>query len=141
MNKLIFYLSWPLLWFYAPLTRRVRVIIIKDGKVLLVKNRFGPSVFQFPGGGIKFKESVLSAGTREIREELGVKIINPHQLHESFKLSKQYGLLYKIHFISAELENTKIKINHEIMEYSWVSLNELNGASTEVMIGLKLVEK
>lgn len=141
MNKLIFYLSWPFIWFYAPLTRRVRVIIIKNGSVLLVKNRFGPGTFQFPGGGIKFKESVLSAGAREIQEELGVKIINTHQLHDNFVFSKQYGLLFKIHFISAELETAEIKTNHEILEYSWVSLDNLSGASTEVKTGLKLVEK
>ena len=89
MSRLIFYLSWPLLWFYAPLTRRVRVVIIKDGRVLLVKNRFGPGAFQFPGGGIKFKESVLSAGAREIQEALSVKISNTRKLQENFALSKK----------------------------------------------------
>lgn len=141
MNRIIFYTLWPILWFYAPLTRRVRVIIIKDNKVLLVKNRFGPGVFQFPGGGIKFQESVISAGIREIREELGVTIANPLQLHEGFVISKQYGLLYRIHFITAKIGDEELKSNHEILEYSWVSIDDYNGTSTEVKTGLMLVEK
>lgn len=141
MNRMLFYILWPVLWFIAPLTRRVRVIIIKKDKVLLVKNRFGPGVFQFPGGGIKFQESVVSAGIREIQEELGVTIENPKQLHEGFVISKQYGLMFRIHFISATIDDTELKCNHEILEYSWVSIDDYNGTSTEVITGLKLVEK
>jgi 8-oxo-dGTP diphosphatase len=141
MNKLFFYLLWPLLWFYAPLTRRVRVIIINENKVLLVKNSFGPGVFQFPGGGIKFKESVKSAAVREVHEELGVTITNPRLLHEGFLISKQYGLIYKIHYLSAAIGDSELKTNHEILEYSWVSPNDLKDVSTEVVTGLKLVEK
>ena len=139
---MIFYLLWPLFWFYAPLTRRVRVIIIKDKKVLLVKNRLAPGVFQFPGGGIKFKESVIDAGARELREELTVQITNMHELHDGFLVCRQYGLTFRISFISAELDkNFKIIKNHEIAEFAWVPVNDLEGVSTEVMTGLKLVEK
>jgi len=142
VNKLLFYLLWPFIWFYAPLTRRVRVIIIKDNKVLLVKNLLGPGSWQFPGGGIKFSESVKSAGARELREELSVDITNIRELHDGFMVCRQYGLVYRLNFVSAELDTDfEIVNNHEIIDFAWLEVNDLIGVSTEVITGLKLAGK
>lgn len=54
-------------------TRGVRVILIKDKKVLLVQHRYN-NLWVFPGGGIEGNEDFYNAGKREVLEETGYKI-------------------------------------------------------------------
>ena len=50
----------------------VYAVIIKEGKVLLVKN-WGDG-YEFPGGGIELGETIEEALVREVREETGLEI-------------------------------------------------------------------
>jgi 8-oxo-dGTP pyrophosphatase MutT (NUDIX family) len=52
----------------------VRVILVRDGRVVLVRHWFSPGIWTLPGGGIHKGESVNDAGIREIREEIGYKV-------------------------------------------------------------------
>ena len=54
----------------------VRVIIIKDGKVLLGKNKgkFAPGKYGPPGGHIEYMESFEDCVKRELLEECGVEV-------------------------------------------------------------------
>jgi 8-oxo-dGTP diphosphatase len=57
------------------MTSRVRAIIIKNGKVLLIKRTKKDSVYWvIPGGAVDKNETKQEALTRECQEELGVKI-------------------------------------------------------------------
>jgi 8-oxo-dGTP pyrophosphatase MutT (NUDIX family) len=53
--------------------QRGTAIVIKYGKVLLVRDR-GHHKFSLPGGGIHEGEPVVSAAARELYEELGLHI-------------------------------------------------------------------
>ena len=52
----------------------VRVILIRNGRVVLVRHWFTPGVWTLPGGGIKKGESPREAGVREVFEEIGYRI-------------------------------------------------------------------
>ncbi|MCL2080587.1 MAG: NUDIX domain-containing protein [Oscillospiraceae bacterium] len=52
----------------------VRVVIIKDKRIALVKSKT-EGFFKFPGGGIEHGESHLNAIIRETQEETGLHII------------------------------------------------------------------
>ena len=52
----------------------VRAVIIRDGKIALVKSKT-EGFYKFPGGGIETGETHLEALTRETREEAGLQII------------------------------------------------------------------
>ncbi len=52
----------------------VRAVIIRDGKIALVKSKT-EGFYKFPGGGIEAGETHLEALTRETREEAGLQII------------------------------------------------------------------
>ena len=51
-------------------------LIIKDGKILLIKKKTGPydGKLDLPGGSIEFCEKVEDALKREIKEETGINI-------------------------------------------------------------------
>jgi 8-oxo-dGTP pyrophosphatase MutT (NUDIX family) len=53
------------------LRQRGTAVVIRDGKVLLVRDR-GKHQFSLPGGGIKENEPAASAAGRELFEELGL---------------------------------------------------------------------
>jgi 8-oxo-dGTP pyrophosphatase MutT (NUDIX family) len=52
----------------------VRVILIRNGRVVLLRHWLSPDVWTLPGGGINKGESPTDAGIREVWEETGYKI-------------------------------------------------------------------
>ena len=61
-------------WLGEPGVRSVRVLLIRDGRVLLVRHWYAPGVMMLPGGGIKRGEKAEDAARREIREETGFEL-------------------------------------------------------------------
>lgn len=58
---------------------RATALVIRDGKVLLVRDK-GRLDYSMPGGGFKPNESTLQACIREIFEELHLKTISATRL-------------------------------------------------------------
>src|SRR5262249_59753615 len=62
----------------APTLRRsiVAAVIVADGRVLLVRRRVreGTLLWQFPAGEIESGETVEAAASREMREEVGLRV-------------------------------------------------------------------
>lgn len=56
-----------------PVTLGVRILLIKDGQVLLVKQSY-QNGWYFPGGGVKRNETVEQAARREAKEEVGAEL-------------------------------------------------------------------
>lgn len=54
--------------------RGVRLILVRDGRVLLVRHRYAPWAWTLPGGGVGRGESAEQALIREIREETGLQL-------------------------------------------------------------------
>lgn len=126
IGKLLYVLMWPFLWFYLPLTRRVRVAVIYDSQVLLVQNWIGTGRWDLPGGGIKFGESTEDAAIREVHEELGLHIENVRSLHGGTIALKRGGLLQRLHFLQASISSSEeIAINWEIAKTKWIPIAEI----------------
>lgn len=66
----VYSLQW---WFTRPITLGVRVLLIKDGRVVLVKPIYQEGWY-LPGGSLKRKETPEQAARRECLEESGVNI-------------------------------------------------------------------
>jgi 8-oxo-dGTP pyrophosphatase MutT (NUDIX family) len=58
---------------FRPRTLGVRVLLIKDGKALLVRQTYIAGWF-LPGGGIERGETLEEAARREAREEVGAEL-------------------------------------------------------------------
>lgn len=125
IGVLFFYILWPFVWFYAPLVRRSRAIFIVDDKVLLVKNWFGPGVWQLPGGGIQRKESPTDAVRREVYEELGLHVGDGNLLNEEPMIVKSRGLLLREYYTVYKMETPPIlRIGKELIATEYVSIDK-----------------
>ena len=70
----LFYLAYQVYCFFIrPLTLGVRVMIIQEGKVLLVRHTYLDGWFM-PGGGVKRGETLDQAARREAHEEVGAQL-------------------------------------------------------------------
>lgn len=122
LGTFLFWLLWPLVWFYAPLNIRIRAIVLFENKVLVVKNWFGPNTWQLPGGGRKTGEPVKETAYREIYEELGFKLdINKIvDLTDDFVVVRRFGIMYRYKYVVVNLsKKPKIDISSEISEFDW----------------------
>jgi 8-oxo-dGTP diphosphatase len=107
-------------------------IVIKDGKILLVRYRDkNNKVFLVaPGGGVHMNESLPDAAVREVREETGI-IVNPNPCKILFVeefLSDKYRhikvwILGKLE--GGTLSNTLEAKKESIIEAGWFSKSAL----------------
>lgn len=104
-----------------PLVEIAAVVMENDaGQVLLGLRPDGliiPGLWEFPGGKLEACEDAIAAGIREIREELGVEIINPEpllQFNYSFIKNRLRGTLLWTRIWKGDLRN----LHHK--ELRWV---------------------
>jgi 8-oxo-dGTP diphosphatase len=75
------YRCLKLYWFVArPTTFGVQCVIQHDGAILMVRNTYGHQHWTFPGGGMATRETAEEAIRREVREEVGLDILNLREI-------------------------------------------------------------
>jgi ADP-ribose pyrophosphatase YjhB (NUDIX family) len=57
----------------------VRIMLIANRRIVLVRHTYHPG-WQFPGGGVKWGESLAAAACREAHEEVGACLLRPPTL-------------------------------------------------------------
>ncbi len=117
--------------FSKTMTRqRIVALIIEDKKILLVKD---PRVtfFSMPGGGVEKDESYLNTLQRELKEELGVDIIQAEPyfsfelFNDAYKVP-QTDIVYKVIVKGAP------KPSAEVTELGWFSKDAIQSKKIEV---------
>ncbi len=94
--------------------RRGTAIVLREGRVLLVKDQ-GKSTFSLPGGGANKNEPSLAAAVRELREELGM---SAHRAERLFHCD--YRSKFNHHKVSLVETAGQPKISSsELAEYRW----------------------
>jgi 8-oxo-dGTP diphosphatase len=118
-----------------PKRQGVKCVLEHHGKILMVKRRFGTSMYVFPGGAIRKGEAPEMAVRREIKEDLGV-VLDSVQAKGVFSqevLHRQETL----HVFSAAVSSSSMTFDHEkIQDTAWFkpdSLPELTPVSRAVL--------
>ncbi|HHW56268.1 MAG TPA: NUDIX domain-containing protein [Clostridia bacterium] len=106
-----------------------RVVIVEDGKVLLVKHQQGDKIaWVFPGGRVEENESVAAAAIRECKEETGYDV----ELHGVCYI-QEYDIFYVTYFYSSIIGG-KLALGRDpelpegkqiLKEVKWVPFKEL----------------
>jgi ADP-ribose pyrophosphatase YjhB (NUDIX family) len=105
-----------------PVTFGVRVLLVKDSRVLLIRHTYR-SGWHLPGGGIQRDETVETAARREVREETGAEM-GAVKLLGVFSNLENRASGHNILFVCEEFDITG-KPDHEIAEVRFFQRNEL----------------
>jgi 8-oxo-dGTP pyrophosphatase MutT (NUDIX family) len=107
---------------FRPLRMGVRVMMLQDGKVWLVRQTYISGWFM-PGGGLKRNETLEEAARREAREETGAEL-GELTLMGAYSHFNEWKSDHNIVFICADFE-FKSKPDAEIAELRAFALDEL----------------
>lgn len=119
------------LWLVARLTglARPRVLLVAQGRILLVRNAIGNQEWCLPGGGARWGEPARQAAARELEEEVGVHIAPDRLVHMTTLPPgsvPHQPYPAPIFIASSPDQPPKLACNrYEIMEAGWFKPSEL----------------
>ena len=120
--RILYWLRKIYQFFLRPINLGVRVMLIQDGKVLLVRHVYQDGWFM-PGGGMKRRETIEQAARRECYEEAGVEMqkIKLFGIFSNFSdwKSDHIALFLSEHFTMTD------KKDSEIAEKKFFALDDL----------------
>lgn len=105
------------------------VALVREGKVLLIKRAHAPyqNLWTFPGGRMEPGETVEQCAVRELQEELGVTIRNPHPvLTQSLGRDGTYRLAV---FATTDFSGA-IRPSDEVSGFKWIDPGALPALRT-----------
>lgn len=104
----------------------VHLILIKDGKILLQRrsnpNKYGYGMLAMPAGHLEANENVYDALKREMKEELGIDVINS-EIVQVMNLKGDTDI-YDAYFFTCNYNGSIKNIEKEnVKTLEWVDVN------------------
>ncbi len=124
----------------------VKAVIMRDGKVLILKDSSRPDFWDVPGGRIDDNETIEQTLLRELSEELPShtnpkigELINAYRIPGSIK--DDLGLVLLFYRVELDFEGD-IALSSEHTEWEWVGLDEaLARGSDGIKSTIKLLQQ
>jgi len=134
IGRIGFIVVWPLLWVYLKKGKRTRVVIVAEGRVLVVKGWLSAGQWSLPGGGLHRGEDTVEGAIREVKEETGLEL-QPKQLSKLYEaVSTAHRLPFRYTCYYATLPKIVTVKNQpgEIIENAWLDPKDItsNNASS-----------
>jgi 8-oxo-dGTP diphosphatase len=107
----------------------------EEGRVLLIRRRFEPNKgkWSLPGGLLETGETLVFAGRREVREELGVEIEVEELFQVSEEIIKDAEGKTRFHFVLVDFlaklspGGATITLNEESDGFKWFEPDDVEG--------------
>jgi 8-oxo-dGTP diphosphatase len=116
-------------------TQPVVIAVIRRGNKYLLTRRvdleadekkFGPYVWNLPGGGIQFGETPEEALIREMKEEIGVDIEIKSLLPKLFSETRaRWQGIFLCYMCVIKDDESKIVLNEEADQFGWFTTDEV----------------
>jgi len=109
----------------------VGAIVVKDGRVLLVKRATEPSkgLWAIPGGSLELGETLREGAEREIREETGIVVDVKHPVYAFDYFERDKKGKIRFHFVIvdmlADYIRGELKAADDALEARWLSPSDL----------------
>ena len=124
----------------------------EEGRILLIKRRFEPNKgrWSLPGGLLETGETLVFAGRREVREELGVEIEVEELFQVSEEIIKDAEGKARFHFVLVDFlaklsGGATITLNEESESFKWFEPDDVDGLdaseNTRIIVGKYLKER
>jgi len=110
-------------WLTRPYVLGVRVLVIRDGAVLLVKHSYRRNWY-LPGGGPERGETLEAAGRREVQEETGT-LLGEVKLHGVFTGFMEGCTDHVVVYVSEQVLDFDFRPSREIVEARFFALDAL----------------
>jgi 8-oxo-dGTP pyrophosphatase MutT (NUDIX family) len=97
-------------WFLRrPAMHGVKCVLTDGEQVLLVRHTYGHRHWDLPGGNVRRSEAAQEAASREIEEELGIRVDDWDALGDMLRVS--YGCQDTLHCFHAEVDAPALILN------------------------------
>jgi 8-oxo-dGTP pyrophosphatase MutT (NUDIX family) len=112
-------------WFVRrPALHGVKCVLTDGQRVLLVRHTYGHREWDLPGGNVRRSEVAEEAASREMEEELGIRVDRWDALGDMLRIS--YGCKDTLHCFHAELNDPTLVLDGaEIHAARWFPAHEL----------------
>ncbi|HEY5806129.1 MAG TPA: NUDIX hydrolase [Candidatus Saccharimonadales bacterium] len=143
IGTVVFFCAWPAFWVYFKVGHgRTRVVLLHDGKVLVMKQWISAGKWGLPGGGLHKGEPAAEGAARELYEETHLRL-DPRQLQPvGGAMYYKYGLSFEYHVFVARVGSNSVRAQRiEVSELEWVRPGELHtkNASPDTLQALQMV--
>jgi ADP-ribose pyrophosphatase len=116
----------------------VGAVVIKDGKVLLVKRGVEPNkgLWAIPGGSLNLGETLQEGAEREILEETGIAIKAGEHFYCFDFFERDSSGRIRFHYVIVDMKadylSGEVQGADDALDARWVSPEELNGLSVSI---------
>lgn len=133
IGRVVFWVSWPVLYFYLQKGVRTRVLIVCDDHVVVLRNWLGGGKWSLPGGGLHRNEIALAGAVREVREETGLELSAKNLVPLGPATSTKHGITIHYEQFCIRLSD-KLELKPEwleVTEVAWLPISSLDETNAE----------
>lgn len=145
LGSIGFYLASQAFYLYLRHSERTRIVVVRQGRVLALKNWLSDGRWLFPGGGLHAGEAAVAGALRELFEETGIRAMSQELTELGSGQYHLHGLHYsfRAYVLRLSEEPSLRRQRIEVSRLEWLRADALTArnASPDVLQSLILLQR